>query len=569
MNDLNPSNHSAEPTLRGAAWSVIIALLASVPFLNKAFHIDDVLYLAVAEQILETPFDPYGMTRGKTILWDAIDGKPDTLFQIDFNPPLWKYILAGGIAVMGREEWKLHLLSSIAVVAGSLGIYLASCCFTRRPTWCVAMIILSPFFLPGINLMLEAPLLAFLSWGIYFQWRSWDRESVMDALLAGLLVGLAILTKYTAVLFVPFFLLGSLMKRRPLSLLALLPPILLLGLWCLHNQWMYGRLHVSSHGIVFRPDLWMGRFYSVLRIIGSVSIFFPIACWALMRRGWMYLLLLGVLASISLGIAWSDWNQALDWYLQRKRTMPPGLAPFFMLFTSLGAFTLLTFSTDRLLSTRQFSLSADEHQWELWIVVLVLFNIVSVPFNAVRHLLILFMALTWLSARLADRLQLRTLPTVVVLLSTSLSYLLAAGDYEYANGYRQFAQTEIRGAKHQVGKIWITGTWGYKYYAEREGAVSYYPGILNTVEGRPIPGDIIYHSQLLNWAPIMMTVEGAQPSSVSFLPARLPCRLVMPGINYYGVGTELLPWGAITHFASDGFDVPPLDAIVTYEIRSP
>jgi hypothetical protein len=569
MSDITPASDSAIPTLRGAIYSVIIALLASLPFLNKAFHIDDVLYLAVAEQILQTPFDPYGLTQGKTILWDAIDGKPDTLFQIDFNPPLWKYMLAGGIALLGKEEWKLHLLSTLAIVAGSLGIYFASCRFTRRPIWCVVMIILSPFFWPGVNLMLEAPLLAFLAWGIYFQWRSWDRGTVADALLAGLFVGLAILTKYTAVLFIPFFVLGSLMKRRPISLIALVPAILLLGLWCLHNQWMYGRLHITSHGVVFRPDLWIGRFFSVLRIIGAVSIFFPFACWAWVKRGWSHLILVGVVAIISLGVAWLDLDQAIDWYLHRSRKMPAGLEPFFLLFTSLGAFTLLMFSIVSLQSARRSSLSADEHQWEIWMVVLVLFNIVSVPFNAVRHLLVLFIALTWLSARLADRLQLRTLPAFVAVISTSLAFLLAAGDYEYANGYRTFAQTEIRDAKHLFPKVWVTGTWGYKYYAESEGAITYYPGIQNTAEGRPIAGDVIFHSQLLNWAPIMMTVEGEQPTAVRLLPAQLPARLMMPGICYYGVGTELLPWGAIFGREPHGFEVPPLDAIVIYEIQSP
>ena len=72
-----------------------IVAAATVPFLGKAFHIDDPLYLAVARQILAKPWDPFGAE----ILWEK---SPEYLFDADFNPPLWNYLMAGVLAITGE-----------------------------------------------------------------------------------------------------------------------------------------------------------------------------------------------------------------------------------------------------------------------------------------------------------------------------------------------------------------------------------------------------------------------------------------------------------------------------------
>ncbi|MBY0588506.1 glycosyltransferase family 39 protein [bacterium] len=554
-------------TRSGVILSIVMGLSATVPFLDKAYHIDDVLYLAVAEQIRRTPMDPYGVTENAEILWDAIDGRPDSLFQIDFNPPLWKYLLAGGMIFLGNEEWKLHLFSTMAVVVAALGIYASSCRFTTRPIWCVAMIIWGPFFLPGINLMLEAPLLAFLSWAIFFQWRSWDNDRLSDGLIAGILIGLAILTKYTIGVFLLLFTVGSLMKRRPRSLIFLLPAVSLLGLWCLHNLWMYDRLHVTSHGVVFRPDLWISRFLAVLRIIGATSLFSPIWCWELWKRGFAGRVWLIVAVAGALGVGFFDLHLAQSYLLRRHLTMTPGLEPFFVVFAAFGALQVLSTVGLWLLSRYSFRWDEDDRQWELWLIVLGLFNVISVPFNAVRHMLVFFLALTWLSARLADRWQRPILPHALLIASSLLAFALAMGDYDYANGYRTYTRTAIREACARYPRVWFSGTWGFKYYAEKEGAIAYYPGIQQTNLGKPIPGDIFYHPQLLNWAPVMLTVEGSRRQQIDLLPAQFPQRLVLKGINYYGVGPELVPWGWIVTPSVGEHRWAPLDAISIHSIE--
>src|SRR6266516_648125 len=120
----------------------LIVLAATVPFLGKPFHIDDPLYLAVARQILQKPWDPFGAE----ILWEKT---PESLFDADFNPPLWSYFLAGAVAITGEPavitepagetaqgtpafsvtssrvpEIAAHLLESAFVAAAIVALYL-------------------------------------------------------------------------------------------------------------------------------------------------------------------------------------------------------------------------------------------------------------------------------------------------------------------------------------------------------------------------------------------------------------------------------------------------------------
>ena len=51
----------AQPApITGPKRLILVAVLGSVPFLNKAIHVDDTNYLGVAVRILEDPFDPFG-----------------------------------------------------------------------------------------------------------------------------------------------------------------------------------------------------------------------------------------------------------------------------------------------------------------------------------------------------------------------------------------------------------------------------------------------------------------------------------------------------------------------------
>lgn len=560
---------------------IAIVLAATLPFINKAFHIDDVLYLRVAEQILRTPWDPYGRTVDEYILWDAKDGQPATLFDTDFNPPLWKYVLAAAIATLGREEWKLHLVSMAFVAMSAWGLYLLSHRLTGRPIWCVVMIILSPFFLPGQNLMLEVPVLAFISWGSYFQWRSWDKGTAFDSLIAGLLIGLAILTKYTIGLFLPLFVLGSVLamiQRKEnaswKSFLFLIPSVALLGIWCAHNLYFYGQMHLTSHGVGFKPEEWPARALVVFRIVGAVSLLGPVWWVSLWKRGASARIGLFVIFALSIGLGMIDLEVMKSIYSKQGKSLAPILQGHALVFTFLGGATVLSVgwsSCLSLLKDRQnWWRSFDDRQLELWMIALFAFNVCSVPFNAVRHLLVFFLAMTWLTGRVADRGSMKILPIVLAVGSILLAYTLAAGDYAYAEMNRQIPETRIRADRLHASQVWYSGTWGFKYYAEREGAKPYFPGIERYNMGRPIAGDRVYLPKLQNWAPVMETIPSAQVIDIIAPPHHNLAMTISRGASYYGTTLHLLPWVTpiVVDFPEGSPRVSwmPIDLILVYEL---
>ncbi len=65
---------------RHVALAVVCALLAGLPFLNKAFTIDDTPVLTVAQQITVDPLRPFSCD----INWR---NDPEPIFETTTNPP--------------------------------------------------------------------------------------------------------------------------------------------------------------------------------------------------------------------------------------------------------------------------------------------------------------------------------------------------------------------------------------------------------------------------------------------------------------------------------------------------
>lgn len=552
-----------------------IALAATLPTLHKAFHIDDVLYLRVAQQILLTPADPY---QGQ-VLWDAPDGQPSPLFSTDFNPPLWKYVLAGAIAWLGREEWKLHLVHAAFVWAAALGLYSWSRRLTARPVWCVAMILLGPFFLPGQNLMLEGPLLCFVAWALHFQERGGERASTLDGLLAGLLLAAAVLTKYTAGLLLPILALGSILRGRPKQLAALLPPVIALAGWSLHGIYFHGQPHLGGRGVLFSPHEWgWDRVLPLLRSIGGVSVFGPAAVWILARRGRAGLVPLAIILLLAGGAAWLDLERS-GFLVERafRWSFTPLQMAHFLLFTANGAVTVLGWAWLAVGALRGRTRGeAVDGTLDAWIGLTLVFNVVSVPFQAVRHLLLALVPMTIRFSRALDAdPKAEGLRRGMLLVSTLLGAALADADYHFAGYYRDLARGELRRAVRPERTTWFTGNWGWVYYASQKD-VGAYPLLERPEEfGLPPlrPGDIIFNPKLLSWKPFppdrfppVRAVEHLQPATGRFL------RTIGPNVNYYAVTTHALPWELLLmppgpEEKEAWYVLPPLDDVVIYQVQ--
>ncbi len=84
-----------EPRASLSAWLLTAVTLACLlPFLGKAFHMDDPLFIWAARHIESHPFDFYG--------FDVEWGLQQTPMSAEMlNPPLASYFMAGVGAVFG------------------------------------------------------------------------------------------------------------------------------------------------------------------------------------------------------------------------------------------------------------------------------------------------------------------------------------------------------------------------------------------------------------------------------------------------------------------------------------
>ena len=95
---------------------LIISLSCLVPFLSRAFHMDDPMYLWAARHIQSNPLDFYGFT----VNWDDYQRQ---MFSVMKNPPLASYYIAIVSSLFGWAEITLHAAFLIPAVAAVIGTY--------------------------------------------------------------------------------------------------------------------------------------------------------------------------------------------------------------------------------------------------------------------------------------------------------------------------------------------------------------------------------------------------------------------------------------------------------------
>src|SRR5256885_1966452 len=107
--------HERSPIL----FLAIATAIALLPFVNKAFTMDDPLFVWSAQWIADHPLDPNGFT----LNWYGRTRRMGFLAaEAAATPPLTSYALALASAIVGWEEAPLHVafgLFAFAVVAGT------------------------------------------------------------------------------------------------------------------------------------------------------------------------------------------------------------------------------------------------------------------------------------------------------------------------------------------------------------------------------------------------------------------------------------------------------------------
>ena len=442
---------------------IILALLVLVcltPFLGKAFHIDDPLFVWAGKQIAQHPGNPYGFT----VTWYT---EPEQMSDVTQNPPLAAYYIAAAGGILGWSEAALHgafLLPALAVI---LGTYFLARRFTRWPLLAGAATLAAPGFLASSTtvmcdvMMVALWILATLSW-----LEGMERRRPALLAVSGLLIALCALTKYFGMALIPLLLLYSVARERRVGswiVYLLLPVAPLVG----YEYWtkaLYGRGLVGGAADYAQSKDAVGFYKALvgLSFAGGCALpaltFAPVM-WS--RRA----ILLGAIAAALMGLGVGIGVLG----------MPPAVAPDhrnvlslqLALFVAGGVSALALAFTDW-----RRNRDADSVLLLLWVLGTWVFaSFVNWTVNA-RSVLPMIPAVAILLARRLETLgsfagKLRMAKLVVPLVvSAAVALWVTWADASLANSARKAAQY-VRDHLSKPGiNVSFEGHWGFQYYMQ-------------------------------------------------------------------------------------------------------
>ncbi|MBQ63327.1 MAG: hypothetical protein CMQ19_14820 [Gammaproteobacteria bacterium] len=484
-------------------WATIIPLVLGIPFLNKPFHIDDVSFLAVAHQIVAEPLYPHGHPDE--------EGKPDELFHMS-SSPLISYYFALFLGQFGDSEVMLHAGMSLFLVMLSLSMVSLAHRFSNNDWWPMLFLTSSPAVVVSGNLMMDIPAAALATSAVVFFVRGCDGEDWKLLLLAGLIAGLGVLAKYSAIVVFPALGLYALLRNRPVFILGLGTAVIPVGVWLVQNLWVYKTTHIQFlMALEPQATTWLYDALNVLVIIGSCS-FISIALVPVMfaKRCWFPLgisLVGAALVIFAIGVFQEKVQYAI-WCAFGLITL---------VITCWGVFPSGTTGQNRFSLSTLSPQQRDDLFLLFWLVAIVLFSIFQVYFQAVRHLIPALVPLILLLVRTQERKQLyqgglaKACLVAVLLLQTGAALWVGKADYAYADSYRSFVSGFSDAQAGDPAQIWYVGDWGFLHYAEGAGWRR-----LQNDGSEPAPGDLLVIPDKVSRRPYPSGTRGSLEQVLTF-----------------------------------------------------
>lgn len=449
---------------------VIITALLLIPFINKAFHIDDTLFLWCAEQIQKTPFDFYGFNKN----W-YVSQQP--MFIINQNPPLVSYYISLVSYFFGWHEIVLHIAFIIPAVLCSVGVYYLACFFCVQPYVAALISVLSPaFIVSSTTIMSDISMMALYVWSAVLWLYGIEREKYSFLIGAAVLISISSLYKYFGITMVPLLFIYTLLVRRRI------------GVWICY---------------LFVPIMSLWAYQEITYRLYESKLFFNAASYALGRGGednsTILIKIITVLSFSGGCMASAFFFTHLLW---TKRTLILGVIVFILLFLVIFFVKPLTMhlmprvADIKWYASVQLALFVMLGIQVVWLTVadvlayrdskalllflwvsgtLVFSGFVNWSINA-RVILPLVPALGIIVARrLEKRIDLKIRHSLLkymspIILAGLFSMSIAWADTTLANCQRTAARYFNNKFRAYDRSIWFQGHWGFQYYMESFGA---------------------------------------------------------------------------------------------------
>ena len=453
-------------------------LAAVVTLLNaaKPVAVDDAAYLLFARQVAAHPDDPYGFD----IYWYT---RPEPAMGV-LCPPVAPYWLGLGIALFGESPplLKLWLFPFVWLFAWSLRDLLRRFARGTEPA-ALPLLMLSPAVLPTVNLMLDIPAVGLGLAALVLFARACDRGSWRLAAAAGLVAGLAMQTKYTALL-TPAVLGWYGLTHRRVGLAALAGgavAAVFVG-WELLIAAKYGTSHFLYHladqqsggkTLAERVEEKWELLPGLLGNLGLLAV--GVGLYAGRAAGWPRPVVRVAAVVWAMGVA-------VVWLAPADRAAsvvyrPAGVA---VLGTAAGGAAVLLVRRWRPTRLRR---SRDTWFVAGWVAVELAGYFALTPFPAARRVIGPTVALGVLAARVVSRVGRarpdRRPPGWAVPFGVAVGVLTAAIDTWDAYPEKVLAERAAGVVRDRPAgsRAWFAGHWGFQFYCERAGLRPAYPGV--------------------------------------------------------------------------------------------
>jgi 4-amino-4-deoxy-L-arabinose transferase-like glycosyltransferase len=534
---LSPAERNAEK-YAPLIFLIGILLLCYLPFLNKAYSIDDPLFIWSAQHIQVDPSDPYGFN----VIWYR---REMPMSFVTKNPPIACYYIAAASFLFGWEEPVIHAAFLLPAIAVAVGTFLFAKRYCKHPLVASLAGILTPVFLvSSLTVMSDVMMLAFWIFAVYFWIKGLDNKSPAALVLAGLLISCAALTKYFGIMLIPLLFFYTLYRDRRFGyqLVFFLLPIFILAAYHWRTESLYGRglLFDATEYAMDRNSL-LGNFkiskiFVNFAFIGGCLasfLFFATALWS--RKTILASLMITtigvfILSNIIILFAFPLPTNTINHVLFSIQ---------FCLWTMVGISSIA-------LALRDFYYhrEADTLLLFLWMIGTFIFSgFINWTING-RSILPMIVPTGILITRALEhqlplkKSQKRYPWLVPLVLSAILSISVTWADCSFANTARSAAESICKKYSNPKKDIWFQGHWGYQYYMEQHGARS-----IDVSHLQFKPGDIIADPTIntnvrsipQSWVTIGDTLQISSPKYAVTMDPRL-------GAGFYADIFGLVPF---------------------------
>jgi 4-amino-4-deoxy-L-arabinose transferase-like glycosyltransferase len=471
--DINKTIPAAESKVEKYAplmFIIGVVLLCTLPFLNKAYSIDDPLFIWSAKHIQQDPLNPYGFN----VNWYR---QIMPMSYVTKNPPITSYFIAAFASLGGWGESFIHSLFLLPAIAVAVGTYIFAQRYCQHPLHATLAGILTPVFLvSSLTVMSDMMMLAFWIAAVNFWIKGLEKNDTTAFILSGLLISFSALTKYFGIMLIPLLLIFTLYRERRLRfhLVYFLIPLFILLLYHWGAEYLYGRgLFFDAAEQAITQKSYMSNFLSSKMFVNFAFIG-------------------GCLGSL-LFFAFTLWKRT---FLLLGLLIICGGTYHLSHLTTLGAFIFPLVKSDRIILSVQLSIwmlvglsivilalqdfyhhrGSDSLLLFLWIIGTFLFaGFINWTTNG-RSILPMVIPTGILITRKLEHLILMRKPQksyifiIPFVLSAILSVTIAWADCIFANTARSAATIIYHTYGDTTHSIYFQGHWGYQYYMEEHGA---------------------------------------------------------------------------------------------------